>query len=202
MTINLVDTHAHLDMTEFDNDRDEVVSRAIAAGLTTIITVGTDISSSLRATKLAEKYPQVYTAIGVHPHDAGRITGSYLNQLKGLSKRPKVVAIGETGLDFYRNYSPREAQFAVLRAQLELAIELSLPIIIHTRRAVNETIEVLSDWVKRHPDASNKPRGVIHCFSEDVQTAWFLHLFCRLCKLSAKQGSKRGEKYTNRQNYG
>jgi TatD DNase family protein len=169
--MQLIDTHAHLDVKEFDNDRSEVIARAVSAGVTTIITVGTDISSSQKAIELAEKYPQLYAAVGVHPHDAGRVEGSYHTQLKDLAKHPRVVAIGETGLDFYRNYSPREAQFAILRAQLELVAELSLPIIIHTRRAVQETIEILSDWVKRHFANSGKPRGVIHCFSEDVQTA-------------------------------
>jgi TatD DNase family protein len=170
MTISLIDTHAHLDMKEFDNDRNEVIARALVAGVTKIITVGTDISSSRTAIELAEKYPQIYAGIGIHPHDAGRVAQSYIPQLKELAKHPKVVAIGETGLDFYRNYSPKEAQFAVLREQLELASELNLPIIIHTRNAAHETIEILGEWVKRHPIVAG-PRGVIHCFSEDASTA-------------------------------
>jgi TatD DNase family protein len=171
MTINLIDTHAHLDVKEFDNERDEVIARAVIAGVTKIITVGTDVSSSRKAIELAEKYAQVYAAVGIHPHYAGRIENSYITQLKELTKRPKVVAIGETGLDFYRSYSPREAQFAVLRAQMELASELNLPIVIHTRQAVKETIELVDEWVKRYPIAPGKPRGVIHCFSEDTGTA-------------------------------
>jgi TatD DNase family protein len=170
MTISLIDTHAHLDMKEFDNDRDEVIARALAAGVTKIITVGTDISSSRKVIQLAEKYPQIYAGVGIHPHDAGRVAQSYIPQLKELAKHPKVVAIGETGLDFYRNYSPKEAQFAVLREQLELASELNLPIIIHTRRAAHETIEIIGEWIKRHPIVAG-PRGVIHCFSEDAPTA-------------------------------
>ena len=171
MTIRLVDTHTHLYMKEFAGDRDEVIARALAAGVTRIITVGTDIAPSQQAVALAEKYPQVYAAVGIHPHDAGRAESSYLTRLAELSRQPKVVAIGETGLDFYRNYSPKEAQFNVLRGQLELAAELNLPIIIHARQAAREMIETLSDWVKRHKDTSGRPRGVIHCFSEDAQTA-------------------------------
>ncbi len=170
MTVSLVDTHAHLDMKDFDNDRDEVIARALTAGVTKIITVGTDISSSQTAIELAAKYPQVYAAVGIHPHDAGRVAQSYIQQLKELAKHQKVVAIGETGLDFYRNYSPQEAQFTVLREQLKLASELNLPIIIHTRNAAHETIEILGEWVKRHPIVA-RPRGVIHCFSEDAPTA-------------------------------
>lgn len=171
MTIQLVDTHAHLDAQEFDRDRDEVIVRALSAGVTKIITVGTDIASSQQAVTLTEKYPQIYAAVGVHPHDADRTENSFLTRLAELTKHPKVVAIGETGLDFYRNYSSKEAQYNVLRGQLELAAELNLPIIIHARQAVREMIETLSDWVKRHKDTSGRPRGVIHCFSENEQTA-------------------------------
>jgi TatD DNase family protein len=171
LTIQLIDTHAHLDMTEFDRDRDEVISRALAAGVTKIITVGTDVTSSGRAISLAEKYPQIYAAVGVHPHDADRAESTFLAQLSELTKHPKVVAIGETGLDFYRNYSSKEAQFNALHGQLELAAELNLPIIIHARQAVREMIETLGDWVKRHKDTSGRPRGVIHCFSENEQIA-------------------------------
>jgi len=158
-------------MKEFAGDRDEVVTRALAMGVTRIISVGTDIASSEQAIALAEKYPQIYAAVGIHPHDAGRVESSYLTRLAELAKHPKVVAIGEIGLDFYRNYSPKEAQFSVLRGQLELAAELSLPIIIHARQSAREMIEILSDWVNHHKDLSGKPRGVIHCFSEDTPTA-------------------------------
>ncbi len=170
MTVSLVDTHAHLEMKDFDHDRDDIIARAVAAGVTKIITVGTSISSSRTAIKLAEKYPQIYAGVGIHPHDAGRVVHQYIPLLKELARHPKVVAIGETGLDFYRNYSPKEAQFTVLREQLELASELNLPIIIHTRNAAHETIEILGEWVIRHPIVAEL-RGVIHCFSEDAPTA-------------------------------
>jgi TatD DNase family protein len=169
--MELIDTHAHLDAQEFDHDRDEVIARALAAGVAKIITVGTDISSSQRAVALADKYPHIYAAVGVHPHDADRVESSFLIQLTELTKHPKVVAIGETGLDFYRNYSSREAQFNILHGQLELAAELNLPIIIHARQASREMMETLSDWVKLHTDTSRRPRGVIHCFSENEQIA-------------------------------
>jgi TatD DNase family protein len=170
MTINLIDTHAHLDMTEFDNDRDVVIARAVESGVERIITVGTDVSSSRRAVALAEKYPQIFAAVGVHPHDADRVEPSYISELRQLAKHPKVVAIGEIGLDFYRNYSSREAQLRTLRAQLELSAELKLPVIIHTRRAARETIQVIEEWIWGQAVLPER-RGVIHCFSEDAVTA-------------------------------
>lgn len=169
---HLIDTHAHLDMKEFDADRVEVISRALAAGVGRIVTVGTDIDSSRKAIALAEKYPQIYAAIGIHPHDADRAGDAYIARLEELAKHPRVVAIGETGLDFYRNYSTREAQFKVLREQLKLAVRVNLPVIIHARQATAEMIRVLTEWTKRHRDREARPRGVIHCFNGDVNAAW------------------------------
>jgi TatD DNase family protein len=168
MSIQLVDTHSHLDMKDFDPDREQVIARALAAGVTTIITVGTDIDSDRQALALADKHPQVYAAVGLHPHEADRVTEADILQLAELAKHPKVVAIGETGLDFYRNYSTREAQFKIFREQLELAARVRQPIIIHSRQAEPDTVAVLSEWVKRH---SLKLPGVIHCFSGSAETA-------------------------------
>jgi len=167
---HLIDTHAHLDMKEFDADRAEVIARALAAGVGRIVTVGTDIDSSRKAIALAETYPQIYAAVGIHPHDADRVGDAYIARLEELAKHPRVVAIGETGLDFYRNYSTREAQFKVLREQLKLAVRVNLPVIIHARQATAEMIQVLTEWTKRHRDKEARPRGVIHCFNGDVNT--------------------------------
>lgn len=158
-------------MKEFDADRDEVIARAVAAGVGRIVTVGTDVDASLKAIALAEKYPQVYAAVGIHPHEADRATDADIVRLEELAKQPRVVAIGETGLDFYRDYSSRERQYRVLRAQLELAARLGLPVIIHARQAEAEIMAVLAEWAHRHSYSDDKPRGVIHCFSGSVNAA-------------------------------
>jgi TatD DNase family protein len=165
---SIIDTHAHLDMKDFASDCDTVVARATDAGIGKILTVGTDVKSSEKAIALAGKYPQIFAAVGIHPHDAGNVRKSDIVQIAELAKSSKVVAFGEMGLDFYRNYSPKEAQLQALKWQLELVAAISLPVIIHDRQATKEMLAVLSDWVKlTHPQQP----GVIHCFSGDKQTA-------------------------------
>jgi TatD DNase family protein len=171
MTLQLVDTHAHLDMDDFDSDRDEVLSHAQAAGIEKIVTVGIDVASSKKAIELAAKYSWIYPAVGVHPHDAKKVERTDISRLRELAAHPKVVAIGEIGLDFYRNISPKEKQVQVVNWQLDLAAELNLPVIIHARQAVPETLSVLAEWVKRKSSSNYAPRGVVHCFSEDENVA-------------------------------
>lgn len=158
-------------MTEFQADRDEVITRAAAAGVTRIITVGTDIASSRLAVALAEKYPQVYAAVGVHPHDATAFNTPDIQSLRELAAHPRVVALGEMGLDFYRNRSPQDVQYTVLRAQLDLAGEMTLPVIIHSRQATEETLAELTAWSRRGHTPSYRPHGVIHCYSDGAQAA-------------------------------
>jgi len=167
----LIDSHAHLDMKEFDADRDQVIARALAAGVGTIVTVGTDVQSDIRAIALAEKHRQVYAAVGIHPHEADSAAEADIRRLEELAKHPRVVAIGETGLDFYRNYSSREGQYRILQAQLELAAGVGLPVIIHARRAEAEITAVLTEWARRHSYREGTPIGVIHCFSGDASAA-------------------------------
>ena len=167
----LVDTHAHLDMPDFDTYRDEVIARAIAAGVTRIITVGTDTRSSRQAVALTERYHEVYAAVGVHPHDAAAFDASQILVLRELATHPRVVALGEMGLDFYRNRSPHDVQYTVLRAQLDLAAEMKVPVIIHSRQATEETIAELTAWSKRGHTPEYRPHGVIHCFSDGAQAA-------------------------------
>jgi TatD DNase family protein len=169
--INLIDTHAHLDMEEFDHDREEVIARALATGVRNIITVGTDVNSSRKALTLAEKYPQTYAVVGAHPHEADRITWQDISHLREIARHPRVVAIGETGLDFYRNYARAEAQKRIFTWQLDIAADLRLPVIIHTRQAIPQTVEILKDWVKQRHTPAYQPQGVIHCFTGDIQTA-------------------------------
>ncbi|HIC92753.1 MAG TPA: TatD family deoxyribonuclease, partial [Anaerolineae bacterium] len=160
--MELTDTHAHLDFPQFDGDREEVIERALAAGVRRIINVGADLASSRRAVALAEAHPPIYAAVGVHPHDAKTLTDEALAELLGLARHPKVVAIGEIGLDFYRDLSPREAQRQAFERQLALARELGLPVIVHDRNAHAEVMDVLR---------RRGLRGVLHCFSGDLEMA-------------------------------
>jgi TatD DNase family protein len=168
-SITLVDTHAHLDADEFDADRDEVIARAHDAGVTTIITVGTGVDSGKRSIGLAEQYPGILVAIGIHPHAASTATEADIDGIARLAEHEKVVAIGEIGLDFYRDYSPRDSQLQVLQWQLDLAARLDLPVAIHCRQAHGEMLAILHDWTARHPE--RPAPGVIHCFMGDIETA-------------------------------
>jgi TatD DNase family protein len=170
----LTDTHTHLDFPEFDDDRERVIERAAAAGVSAIVNVGTDLDSSRAAVALAEAYTQVYAAVGVHPHDAKTLAKEVLKELGALASHPKVVAIGEIGLDFYRDLSPRDQQRQAFQQQLALASEVGKPVIIHDREAHAEVMAILRHWIEgRHqPSAiSHQPVGVLHCFSGDLTMA-------------------------------
>jgi TatD DNase family protein len=159
LAAGLVDSHCHLDFVEGDIDR--VVASARQAGLVAIINPGTSLKTSRAAVALAEKHPLVYAAVGVHPHDASVFDGETAAALRELAAHPKVVAIGEIGLDYYRNLSPHDAQQRAFEAQLELAAELGLPVIIHNRDATEDAFARLRDWVAR----ANGRRGVLHSYS-------------------------------------
>lgn len=161
----LIDTHAHLDVNRFDRDRDEVVKRAQEKGVEKIINVGFDGPSSERAVKLAEKYDIVYAAVGVHPHDAKKADDDTYELLYNLTKRDKVVALGEMGLDYYRNLSPRELQQEVFKTQISLAKEVDLPIVIHDRDAHGDTLKIIKQ------ERASLVGGVLHCFSGSSEMA-------------------------------
>ena len=167
----IIDTHAHLDMELFDADRAQVISRAQDEGVNTIITIGIGLESSNAAIKLAENNPGILAIIGFHPHQASQVKEEDIDRLATLSSHPRVVAIGEMGLDFYRNYSPREAQLRVLDWQLELAVRLDLPVVIHCRQGEEDMLPILHDWTSRHHKSGGTPRGVIHCFNNGIDTA-------------------------------
>lgn len=163
--MELVDTHAHLDFPEFDRDRDDVIRRAHEAGVTTLINVGVDLRSSRASVQLAERFPGLYAAVGIHPHDAKTATQSALTELRTLASHPKVVAIGEIGLDFYRDHSPREVQRTLFRQLLELAKELRLPVVIHARDAWEEVLAIVREVMGK------RGQGVFHCFPAGVEGA-------------------------------
>jgi TatD DNase family protein len=165
--MNLIDTHTHLDFPQFDDDRERVIERAANAGVRAIVDVGTDLASSQAAVALAEAYSQVYAAVGVHPHDAKTLTEEMLEELRALASHPKVVAVGEIGLDFYRDLSPRDKQRRAFQQQLALAREIGKPVIIHDREAHTEVMDILRHWV----EGSHKSVGVLHCFSGDLVMA-------------------------------
>ena len=169
--MTIVDTHAHLDADAFDEDRDEVIARAVEAGVSMIINVGVNLESSKKAVSLAEEHPEVLAAAGFHPHQADTMKQADVARIGEIARHPRAVAIGEIGLDFYRNYSPREAQFQALKWQLELASELELPVVIHSRQAEKEMLEALRDWTGRSGKIKGRSPGVIHCFSGDTATA-------------------------------
>lgn len=155
----LIDSHAHLEMKEFDPDRKEVIERAGLAGVDLIVTVGTNPGLSRKAISIARQHENVYATVGIHPHDAAGADDQTLDEMKSLARDPKVVAYGEIGLDYFRNISSREKQIEMFARQLELAGELNLPVIIHDRDAHEQTLRMVK--------ASGVRRGVFHCFSGD-----------------------------------
>lgn len=160
----LIDSHAHIYYRDYASDFEEMLQRATDAGVGAILVVGTDIESSRESVVLAEKYPQLYAAVGVHPHDAGRVTDACYDVIRELAlSSPKVVAIGEIGLDFYRDRSPRHEQDAVFRRMLRLAVDLGKPVIVHDRDAHEQVLACLREEGVR--------RGVLHCFSGDAAMA-------------------------------
>jgi len=161
----LVDSHSHISMRQFDKDRDQVMARARDAGVVAIIDVGLDLESSRAAIGLAERYAGVFATVGFHPHSASQMKDDDVDRLAELAQHPRVVAIGETGLDFYRNRSPREAQITAFKRQLELAHRLGLPVVVHSRQANDEVLGILADWA----GGSSGPLGVLHCFSGDKE---------------------------------
>ncbi len=163
----VVDTHAHLDGRDFDSDRDAVVRRALEKGIGAIVTAGVDMESSRAALDMAIEYPWVYAAVGFHPHEASGLMASSMDEIERLAAHPRVVAIGEIGLDFYRNLSPRETQLEALEVQLDLAVRVDLPVIFHCRQANAETLEVVRRWTAGRTRGSGRPLGVMHCFSGD-----------------------------------
>ena len=161
----LIDSHAHLDDDKFDKDRDRLIKSLKEMGIDLIINPGDDLQSSIKAVSLSEQYDNVYAAVGIHPHSAKEMDDSTIEVLKSFTGRNKVVAIGEIGLDYYYDNSPRDIQRQKFIEQLNLAKEVDLPVIIHTREAAQETFDIL----KEAQDGSLE--GVLHCYSGSVEMA-------------------------------
>ena len=188
----LVDTHVHLTDRRYAGDLEAVLDRARAAGVIRMVVVGYDLASSEASIGLAARYPDVWAAVGIHPHNARDASESALSRLDELSQTPRVVAIGECGLDFYRNLSPAATQRQAFRAQLEIAARRDLPVIIHSRDAMPDTLSILEE--RRSPAARSSMgsidatdaagvKGVMHCFDgtrEDAARviALGLHISC------------------------
>lgn len=157
------ESHAHYDDGRFKNDREEILNLLPSCGIDYVINVGCDMKSSRESIKMAEKYDYIYAAVGVHPHDAENMKESDLDEIRQMSNHKKVVAIGEIGLDFYYDNSPRDVQRYWFKRQLEIIKELNKPVIIHSRDASQETFDIIKE--------SGVKKGVIHCYSGSAQMA-------------------------------
>ncbi len=166
--MELIDTHCHLTFEQLAGDIEAVVDRSRAAGVVGWITVGTDPEQNRKAVELANRFENMYAAVGIHPHDAKDVTAGTMAELKELARSEKVVAIGEMGLDFHYDFSPQQDQRRVFETQLEIARELNLPVIIHCREAFDETIDILEQFI----GVKGRLKGVVfHCFSGSARQA-------------------------------
>ena len=172
-----VDSHAHLFFQEFQTDFEDVLRRAREAGVRYVISPGTDLETSRESIALAEKYEMIYACTGVHPHDASKVDEDTLADIETLSRHPKVVAIGEIGLDYHYNFSPPEKQRDVFSRQIDIAQRRNLPIVIHSREAEHDTLRIIEEKMKAMPswrrsdDGRPAPKGVFHCFPGDSRMA-------------------------------
>lgn len=160
-----IDTHAHLDFHQYDCDREEVINRAYHHDLKAIVNIGIDLETSLASVDLTDEYDGLFAAIGYHPHAAKQFNSVASTKLKALARHKKVVAIGEIGLDYYRNLSPRETQQEVFRRQIRLAKQLDLPLVVHIRQAYEDAKMILKE------EGAAEVGGVLHCFSGDESMA-------------------------------
>ena len=162
----LVDSHCHLDFKEFDDDRDDVLARAKAAGVELMVTISTKITEAEKIIKLSETSEALVCSVGVHPHEAGREPETNAAQLVALAKHEKVVGIGETGLDYFYEHSPRDAQQRNFRAHIEASRKSRLPLIVHARDADEDTADILEDEMGK-----GEYPGLIHCFTAGPELA-------------------------------
>jgi TatD DNase family protein len=160
-----VDSHCHLELEEYDDDRSAVIERALADGVSLMLTVGTEERYFSKVTEIVEAYEHVFGAVGIHPHNAADYSDALEERIKGYLAHPKIVGYGEIGLDFYRDHAPHDVQIAAFERQIEIARGAALPLIIHSRNAREETLDILKNArLEGH-------KTVIHCYSYDLDTA-------------------------------
>ncbi len=172
--LSLVDAHCHLNFEDFDNDRIQVVERAKTIGISRILIPGIDLETSKSALMYASQFPELYTAVGVHPNSGMTWEKDTFDEIKRVAGEPKVVAIGEIGLDYYRDHTPKEIQRTIFLQQLELATEVGLPVIIHNRNASEDIVEILCYWyltLKRNGSRLAQNPGELHSFSANLDVA-------------------------------
>jgi TatD DNase family protein len=157
--MQLIDTHCHLDFPEFEKDRDEVIKRAEERGVYCAINIGSSIEGSRNSVELSRRYGYFYATVGIHPHEADHTSKNDINTIRDLAKDKKVVAIGEIGLDYFKNFSKPKNQLPLFSDQLKLAKELNLPVVLHTREAQEDTLSILKEAMP--------VKAVVHCFSGD-----------------------------------
>lgn len=160
--MKIIDTHAHYDDEAFDADRFELLDGLFRTEVDRIVNIGCTLESSKTSIQLAERYREMYAAVGIHPDDTDSLPADYLDRLREMCRNPKVVAVGEIGLDFHREGHNKEAQRRCFREQILLAKEEKLPIVVHSREATKDTLELLAEY---------RPRGVVHCFSGSAEIA-------------------------------
>ena len=156
----LIDTHCHLDFPEFEEDRDQVIRRAKNNGIDYLINIGSSLEGSERSIEIALAYDYIYATVGIHPHEADHFDKKTEEAIRALAKKDKVVAIGEIGLDYFKNYSKAENQRALFRSLAKIAQELNLPLVIHSREAQEDTLKILKE--------ATPQKAVVHCFSADA----------------------------------
>ena len=162
----MIDTHCHLSHPEFDRDREAVIERCFAERVTAVLEVGYSVPSSRAAVDLARRHPErIRASVGIHPHEAGRATDEDFRTIEALSREPEVVAVGETGLDFYRDWAPRDLQVALFARTIRLALERDLPLVVHDRDAHEDVLRILRE------EGRGRVRGIVHCFSGDLDVA-------------------------------
>jgi TatD DNase family protein len=161
----LIDSHAHLNDRRFDKDRDKLIKKLKENGVEIVLNPGSNVASSVKAVSLANQYDNIYAAVGVHPHDVNDMNNDTIEILRSLAKKDKVVAIGEIGLDYYYDNSPRDLQRKWFREQIKLAKELKLPIIVHDRDAHGDTFDIIREEI------DNDLTGVLHCYSGNLELA-------------------------------
>ena len=182
-----IDSHAHLFYPDYKDDIDEVIRRAVDAGVKFFVVPGTNVETSKQAIALSDRYPAVYACVGIHPLDMAEADDAALREIEKLSEHKKVVAIGEIGLDYYYDTTPKEKQLRMFRSQIEIAIRRNLPIVVHTRDSMDDAVSTVEEimqkneyWRSQQATSNSRflaPKGVFHCFSGDVQTARRLFAF-------------------------